>query len=632
MPSGFVRTRRSPGFAPPLRRSRPGWAAPITARPYFGSASRIVWPPARVPPASRTLADAPAKISVSVSPGRSSGNAAIESAKRTRPPIAKTSDNAFAAAISPKVRGSSTSGGKKSTVPIDRQLVADTVDSAVVGRVQSGDKVVRAVDGSLGAETDEGLGEQVGSELRRTPAAVGHFGQPEACRFGGGHAWMIGRRAGTASWARYHPRWERSGPGGSPGLQNQWRGARRGAVGSTPTRSRHGRGHATEELRRRTRPAHGGSMPTERSRPPSVERLLAAARPLVAEGTDRAALTSVARDVVADERSRLAGDHREGEAERKGRTESEGAVVGQVGRSVEALAREVADRLDAFADPPAAGTGLTQVINATGVILHTNLGRAPWARAAIEAATRAAGGYSLLEFDRDAGRRGPRFRAAEEHLIALTGAQDALVTVNNAAALALAVGLAGRRGVAVSRGELVEIGGGVRIPEIVRRTGARLIEVGTTNRTRASDFEAPLVEGRASVVLRVHPSNFAQTGFVEAPDPIELARLAHTHGAILVDDVGSGALLETAAFGLAHEPTPAERLAAGADLVTFSGDKLVGGPQAGLIVGRADSSAASAATRWPVPCGPTRSPLPRFPRLSVCIGLGGRPPRSRSGR
>ena len=122
------------------------------------------------------------------------------------------------------------------------------------------------------------------------------------------------------------------------------------------------------------------------------------------------------------------------------------------------------------------------------------------------------------------GRRGPRFRAAEEHLIALTGAEDALVTINNAAALVLAVGLAGTRGVAVSRGELVEIGGGVRIPEIVRRAGARLIEVGTTNRTRAADFEAPLADGRATVVLRVHPSNFAQTGFVEAPDPIELAR------------------------------------------------------------------------------------------------------------
>ena len=222
------------------------------------------------------------------------------------------------------------------------------------------------------------------------------------------------------------------------------------------------------------------------------------------------------------------------------------------------------------------------------MILHTNLGRAPWPTVAIEAAARAAGAYSLLEFDRDAGRRGPRFRAVEDHLIALTGAEDALVTVNNAAALVLAVGLAGKHGVAVSRGELVEIGGGVRIPEIVRRTGARLIEVGTTNRTRASDFEAPLADGRATVVLRVHPSNFAQTGFVEAPDPVELARLAHEHGAIVIDDLGSGALLETAAFGFPHEPTPAERLAAGADLVTFSGDKLVGGPQAGLIVGRAD--------------------------------------------
>ena len=235
---------------------------------------------------------------------------------------------------------------------------------------------------------------------------------------------------------------------------------------------------------------------------------------------------------------------------------------------------------------PAAGPAT--VLNATGVILHTNLGRAPWPAAAIAAANRVAGAYSLLEFDRDAGRRGPRFRVAEEHLIALTGSEDALVTINNAAALVLAVGLAGRHGVAVSRGELVEIGGGVRIPEIVRRAGARLVEVGTTNRTRAVDFEAPLADGRATVVLRVHPSNFAQTGFVETPDARALATLAHAHEAIVIDDLGSGALLETAAFGLAHEPTPAERLAAGADLVTFSGDKLVGGPQAGLIVGRAD--------------------------------------------
>ncbi len=156
---------------------------------------------------------------------------------------------------------------------------------------------------------------------------------------------------------------------------------------------------------------------------------------------------------------------------------------------------------------------LVPVINATGVIVHTNLGRAPWPLDAAAIAVDAASNYLLLELDRETGRRGHRFRAAEDLLVELTGAEDALVTNNNAAAVALAVGLAGRGGVAVSRGELVEIGGGVRIPEIVRRAGARLIEVGTTNRTRAADFEAPLAEGRARMVLRVHPSNFAQSGF-----------------------------------------------------------------------------------------------------------------------
>jgi L-seryl-tRNA(Ser) seleniumtransferase len=313
-------------------------------------------------------------------------------------------------------------------------------------------------------------------------------------------------------------------------------------------------------------------MSTDRPRPPSVERLLVAVRDRLGAGSEPAdrsrgeALARVAREVVDEERGRLAG--------------------GTAPLGLPELAAIVTARLDAFGDP--AGAGLTRVINATGVVLHTNLGRAPWAAAAIEAARLAATGYSLLEFDRDAGRRGPRFRAAESHLIALTGAADALVTVNNAAALALTVGLAGRRGVAVSRGELVEIGGGVRIPEIIRRAGARLVEVGTTNRTRVADFEPPLADGAATVVLRVHPSNFTQSGFVEAPDATALSALAHVHGAIVVDDLGSGALLETAAFGLAHEPTPAERLATGADLVTFSGDKLVGGPQAGLIVGRAD--------------------------------------------
>ena len=229
------------------------------------------------------------------------------------------------------------------------------------------------------------------------------------------------------------------------------------------------------------------------------------------------------------------------------------------------------------------------MINATGVLIHTNLGRAPWPASVAAGATALATGYLLLELDRATGRRGARARVAEDHLVALTGAEDALVTNNNAAAVALAVSLAGRGGaVVVSRGELVEIGGGVRIPDVIRRAGARLIEVGTTNRTRPADFDDALMDGRARVVLRVHPSNFTMHGFTEAPDPAAVAEVAHAHGAIVIDDLGSGALLDTAAFGLAHEPMPGERLAAGADLVTFSGDKLVGGPQAGFIVGRAD--------------------------------------------
>ena len=301
-----------------------------------------------------------------------------------------------------------------------------------------------------------------------------------------------------------------------------------------------------------------------RTHPPSVEQVLAAARGLVDRGTSHAALLDVARAVIDAERERLA--------------------AGDEPRTAATLGEEAAARLASLTAPK-----LATAINATGVIIHTNLGRAPWPAAAIEAAVAAARDYLLLELDRDSGRRGARFREAEDHLIALTGGEDALVTNNNAAALALAVGLAGRGGgVVVGRGELVEIGGGVRIPEIVRRAGAKLIEVGTTNRTRAADFEPPLAAGRARLVLRVHPSNFRQEGFTETPDTSALADLAHSRGAIVVDDLGSGALLPTERYGLAHEPTPTERLAAGADLVTFSGDKLVGGPQAGLIVGRAE--------------------------------------------
>lgn len=290
---------------------------------------------------------------------------------------------------------------------------------------------------------------------------------------------------------------------------------------------------------------------------------------------DSDAVLAVAREVVDAERGRL---------ER-----------GDPSRSIDALADAVIATLEGFDGPYEGGepraTDGSRVINATGVLIHTNLGRATWPRAAIEAARRAAEGPLLLELDAATGRRGRRLRVGEEHLIALTGAEDALVVTNNAAAIALAVGLAGRGGgVLVSRGELVEIGGGVRIPEILRRAGVRVVEVGTTNRTRVGDFAAAFDEPKAKVrlVLRVHPSNFVQAGFVESPDAAELASLAHERGAIVVDDLGSGALLATERFGLAHEPTPRERLGAGADVVTFSGDKLVGGPQAGLTVGRAD--------------------------------------------
>jgi L-seryl-tRNA(Ser) seleniumtransferase len=296
-------------------------------------------------------------------------------------------------------------------------------------------------------------------------------------------------------------------------------------------------------------------------RPPSVDAVLRRLRPSV-DGAAPGALTDVVRGVVADERTRLR--------------------AGGTPRDAGLLADEARQRIDGFEDP-----GIPAVINATGVIVHTNLGRAPWPADVARAMAEAATSYVLLEMDRGTGRRGARARAAEDHLVALTGADDALVTNNNAAALALAVGLVGRGGIVVSRGELVEIGGGVRIPEIIRRAGARLIEVGTTNRTRSGDFEAALADGRARAVLRVHPSNFAMAGFTETPDPTAVADIAHRHGAIVIDDLGSGALLDTASYGLAHEPMPSERLASGSDVVTFSGDKLVGGPQAGLIVGRA---------------------------------------------
>lgn len=231
---------------------------------------------------------------------------------------------------------------------------------------------------------------------------------------------------------------------------------------------------------------------------------------------------------------------------------------------------------------------LRRVINATGVIVNTNLGRAPLSRAALEAMREAAQGYSNLEYDLDVGGRGSRQAHARKLLTHVTGADDALVVNNNAAAMLVVLSaLAAGREVIVSRGELVEIGGGFRVPDVMRQGGARLVEVGTTNRTRLRDYEAAIGPDTA-LLLAVHPSNFRVVGFTEAPKLTELAELAHERGLPLVHDVGSGCLLPTERWGLAHEPTPQESIAAGADVVCFSGDKLLGGPQAGIIAGRRD--------------------------------------------
>ena len=231
-------------------------------------------------------------------------------------------------------------------------------------------------------------------------------------------------------------------------------------------------------------------------------------------------------------------------------------------------------------------TGLTPVINATGVVLHTNLGRAPLPEAAARAAARAARTYTDLEVDRESGKRGKRSTRAESLLIALTGAEDAFVVNNCAAALLLCLAaLARRKEVLVSRGELIEIGGEFRIPDIMAASGAKLVEVGTTNRTRTSDYRSAISD-RTGAILKVHPSNYRVVGFTATPAARDLAALAGKHDVPFVFDVGSG-LLQREHGMPADEPTVSEALADGADLVMCSGDKLLGGPQAGIVVGRA---------------------------------------------
>jgi L-seryl-tRNA(Ser) seleniumtransferase len=241
----------------------------------------------------------------------------------------------------------------------------------------------------------------------------------------------------------------------------------------------------------------------------------------------------------------------------------------------------VARRVASLATP-----SLVPVINAAGVILHTNLGRAPLARAAIEAMNRVASGYSALEYDLAQGTRGQRHTHCRDLLVELTGAEDAFVVNNAAGALLLALSTHARDGeVVVSRGELIEIGGSFRIPDILARSGARLMEVGTTNRTHESDYQKAVTPG-TRILLKVHRSNFRVSGFTADVPPERLALLAHERGLLSLYDLGSGLMLDLSRWTLTGEPTAREAVASGADLVVMSGDKLLGGPQAGIIIGR----------------------------------------------
>jgi L-seryl-tRNA(Ser) seleniumtransferase len=229
---------------------------------------------------------------------------------------------------------------------------------------------------------------------------------------------------------------------------------------------------------------------------------------------------------------------------------------------------------------------LLPVINATGVILHTNLGRAPLSKATIAAMQETAENYSTLEYSLEKGQRGSRLIHAESILQKLTGAESAVVANNNASAVLLVLSaLANKKRVVISRTQLVEIGGGFRVPDVMKQSGAKLAEVGTTNKVRLSDYKEALAEPTA-LVMRAHRSNFKIVGFTEEPELRDIVDVAHQAGIAVLDDLGSGALLDTAKYGIAHEPTVQESLAAGVDLVCFSGDKLLGGPQAGIILGK----------------------------------------------
>lgn len=309
-------------------------------------------------------------------------------------------------------------------------------------------------------------------------------------------------------------------------------------------------------------PAQAGGRESRYRALPSVDRLLSEPR-IVAAGLPGPLAVALARDVLTAARQQIA----------------DGYTAGDITKLIENLL----DRSYAILSP-----GPRPVINATGVIIHTNLGRAPLSRAARTAMDAVGRGYSNLEFDLASGERGSRHAHIEEALRWATGAEAGMAVNNNASALLLVLSaLCAGREVIISRGQLVEIGGGFRIPDVMRQSGARLVEVGATNRTYARDY-ANAAGAETAALLRVHPSNFRQIGFVTQPELGEVREVASARGVLLIDDIGSGALIDSRAYGLAPEPTVQESLGAGADLVLFSGDKLLGGPQAGVIAGRAD--------------------------------------------
>jgi L-seryl-tRNA(Ser) seleniumtransferase len=310
------------------------------------------------------------------------------------------------------------------------------------------------------------------------------------------------------------------------------------------------------------------SAATARRVLPSIDRLLNL-EPVAAliERYGRPLVTDTLRAVLEARRKALAGASRDAAAGCDGQT----------------LVAECAARLEALLKP-----SLQPVFNLTGTVLHTNLGRALLPAAAAEAAAVAMTQAVNLEFDLGGGSRGERDTHAERWLTRLTGAEAAVVVNNNAAAVYLVLNtLAPRKEVIVSRGELIEIGGAFRIPDIMARAGCRLREVGTTNRTHARDYEENAT-GRTAAIMKVHTSNYAIHGFTASVPESELSAIARRHGLPFIVDLGSGMLVDLEDYGLPHETTPRETIANGADLVTFSGDKLLGGPQAGLIVGDRD--------------------------------------------